>query len=34
MVEWFLHALTCLGIVEHDFPGAYITVDVSLPEHA
>lgn len=34
MVERFLHALTCLGIVEHHFSGAETAVDVGLPKHA
>ena len=33
MVERFLHALACLGVVEHHLSGADAAVDVGLPEH-
>jgi hypothetical protein len=34
MVERFLHAPTCLGIVEHHLSGADAAIDVGLPKHA
>ena len=33
MVEWELYTFAAVGIVEHDFPGAYTAVDVGLPEY-
>ncbi len=34
MVERVLYTFAVVGIVEHDFTGAYTAVDVGLPEYA